>query len=546
VVVGRALPEDAAGIINGSPARERLLAALDLWLLGAPQQDRAALAGLLAAADPDPFRDALRAAVARSDLGAVEALARRDEALRQPAWFAAALGSIEGLPHDRMLAVLGTAARARPRAFAVLMTAGGNYPINDPRTAADRLGWFRAALAVRPKSCVALTNLGVALRDRGDLDGAVAELRAATALDPSYAVAHNNLGVALNAKKDRDGAIAEYRTAIALDPKSYLAHTNLGSALTAGGDLDGAAAEFHTAIALDPKRATPHYGLGSVLHTKGDLDGSIAEFRTAIALDPKSATAHHNLGSLLRLKGDLDGAIAAFRDSLAIDPKHLVTRKKLGEVLEAKRDLKGAITAYQEANRLAPDDAGLKKHIADLERWQALMPRLDAVAAGEAEPAGAAEAAEFSLLCRQPFLRRYAASARLYAKACAADPKYANEPSTSRRYGAARCAALAGCGEGTDAPAEAHNRAALRGQALAWLETNLKLLTRRLASGAPGGRKSVVDNLSAQLTEKDLAGVRPGAVRVGWSPTEAAAWDGYWSNVRALLARAKEGPPCSP
>jgi len=124
VAVGQTPPAVAAGIVTASPVRERLLAALDLWLLAAPPPDRAALAAILAAADADPFRDAVRAAVARADWQSVKSLAEEDAVLRQPAWFAAALGSVEGLPLARRLAVLGTAARARPRAFAVLMTPG--------------------------------------------------------------------------------------------------------------------------------------------------------------------------------------------------------------------------------------------------------------------------------------------------------------------------------------------------------------------------------------------------------------------------------------
>ena len=53
-----------------------------------------------------------------------------------------------------------------------------------------------------------------------------------------------------------------------------------------------------------------------------------------------------------------------------------------------------------------------------------MMPRLDAVAAGKSRPASPAEAVEFFNLCRQPFLKRYAAAARLYADACGRSCRY--------------------------------------------------------------------------------------------------------------------------
>ena len=505
IVVGRTPPAEAAKILNDSPVREGVVAALDLWLVGAPKENKAALAGLLAAADADPYREAVRAALARSELNAVKTLAQQDKALHQPAWFAAALGSITELPHERKLAVLSAAVRARPRAFAVLMAAGNVYPINEPGTAADRLAWFRAAVTVRPGSCVARDNLGVAMRDRGDLEGAIVEFRTAIGLDPSYAMAHNNLGVALSAKKDLEGAIAEYRTAFAINPRSVQAHNNLGNALTFKGDLDGAIAEYHVSLSLDPKLAAAHSNLGFALQSQGYLKEAIAEFRTAIALDSKSGLARYNLGNALKEKGDLDGAVDAYREAEKVGLK------------------------------------GFGPQLAEAELWKKMLPRLEEIAADQAKPVKAVDAAEFSKLCRQPFLKRYAASARLYATACAADPKYANDASTfARRYDAARSAALAGCGQGADAPADASARAALREQGLVWLETNRKLLARRLASGARNDQQYVASQLSAWLAEKDLAGVRQGTSQHDWAPSEAAAWSAFWSEIEAMVIKTNE------
>jgi tetratricopeptide (TPR) repeat protein/tRNA A-37 threonylcarbamoyl transferase component Bud32 len=505
VVPGRIPPAEAAAAINASQARERLRASLDLWLVYTARENRPPLADILAAADPDPFRDAVRAAVARWDVEAVKSLAGRDEALRQPVGFAIALVSIVNLPQDRKLAVLEAAARARPRSFAVHMTAGQQFRINDPATAAERLAWFRSAVTVRPGSSVAHDSLGVALWDRGDVDGAVAEFRTAIRLDPGYATPHSNLGVALKRKGDVDGAIAEYRTAIRLDPTSAAsARYNLGLALASQGDVDGEVAEYRAALSLNPKLIMARINLGVVLQSRGDVDGALTEFRTALKIDPTFGRAHYNLGNALKETGDLDGAIAAYRET-----------ERLG--------LKGTGPLLAEA-----------------ERWKKLLPRLDAVAAGVEEPATGAEALDFSTLCRQSFVKRYAASARLYAGACAREPKYANDSYTARRHDAAQCAAMAGCGEGTDAPSVPTARAALRGQALSWLRANLNLLAHRLEPGKAADPKSVVKHLSDYLTEKELAGARPGAAREGWIPAEAAAWDAYWAAVRVLLARARE------
>ena len=63
-------------------------------------------------------------------------------------------------------------------------------------------------------------DLGLALGDKGDWDGEIAEEREALRLNPNNDLAHNDLGVALEKKGDRRGALEEYRAAYMLDPKN--------------------------------------------------------------------------------------------------------------------------------------------------------------------------------------------------------------------------------------------------------------------------------------------------------------------------------------
>ena len=60
---------------------------------------------------------------------------------------------------------------------------------------------------------MAHNNLGVALRDQGKLEEAVAEFRTAIRLNPDYAEAHYNLGFALHSQGKLEEAVAEYRKA---------------------------------------------------------------------------------------------------------------------------------------------------------------------------------------------------------------------------------------------------------------------------------------------------------------------------------------------
>jgi Flp pilus assembly protein TadD len=108
-----------------------------------------------------------------------------------------------------------------------------------------------AGCAKKPNA-VALTNEGILLQQKGDLDGAIAKYRAALAVDPTDAQAHLGLGSALQRKKDVDGAIAEYRAAIKKDPGLAGAHLGLGYCLYAKGDTPGAIRELKTYLQNPP------------------------------------------------------------------------------------------------------------------------------------------------------------------------------------------------------------------------------------------------------------------------------------------------------
>ncbi|MDB4336863.1 tetratricopeptide repeat protein, partial [Synechococcus sp. AH-603-M21] len=67
-------------------------------------------------------------------------------------------------------------------------------------------------------------------------------LKKALQLKPNNPKAHNNLGIALKEQGDLDAAIASYNTALRFQPDFPQAHCKLGNALQQQGDLDAAIA----------------------------------------------------------------------------------------------------------------------------------------------------------------------------------------------------------------------------------------------------------------------------------------------------------------
>jgi serine/threonine-protein kinase len=311
---------------------------------------------VVGAADDNAWRQEFRKAMAGRDAAKMKALARQPEALAQPPivldWLGIALGAA-GLVEEA-LGFMRQAQRRHPGDFWL------NYHLGElltrhvyPAPPDEAVGYFRAAVAIRPVAA-AHDGLGNALKETGDLEGAIGEYREALSLDLESANLHHNLGNALATKGDVDGAIVEYRQAIALDPKHAASHSSLGGALYFRGDADGALAELRQAITLDPKWVPAHAYLGNILKDKGDLDGALAEFRQAIALKPKYAMGHNNVAWALATwpdprRRDPAQAVAAAKKAVELEPQKGDWWNTLGVAHYRNGDPKAAIEALEKS-----------------------------------------------------------------------------------------------------------------------------------------------------------------------------------------------------
>ncbi len=235
-------------------------------------------------------------------------------------------------------------------------------------------------------------------------------------------------------------------------------------------------------------------------------------YQAAVAAHPLSIAAHNGLGIALAPQGDLAGAVACFKEAIRLDPKSALTH------------------------------TGLR----NTETLRQVLPRLADVLAGRAEPKSPAEGCTFALVCVLPFQKRYAAAARLYEKAFAGDAKLADDLRDQHRYNAACAAALAGRGDGVDAPAGPAGRAALRATAMAWLRADLALYRKQAASSDATQRQFAAARLTHWLVDGDLAGLRTGMGRIGMPAAERGEWDALWADVRATLAEARKPPSREP
>jgi serine/threonine-protein kinase len=353
----------------------------------------------------------------------------------------------------------------------------------------------------------------------------------------------------------------------------------LGRALLGHGAPAEAAALLRQARRRHPADFWVHFGLGCCLHDPGrpepaTLDEAIGAYWAAVALRPASAPAHTALGSALGEKGDLDGAVACCQKALDLDPGYWQAYGLLSVASLDRKDVDGAVFCCQKALDLNPGLAPAHSLLADIflrmgrieeanasnrrclkllrsghpfykstllqglrcERLLAHGAKLGSLVWGKRQPPENAKRLGLADACKSEGL--YAAAARLYRDAFAADPALADDLEADARYPAACCAARAG-GQGEDARyLDDTGRARWRDQARNWLWADLALRTKCLEEGRPEDCAALQAALRHWQEDAALSGVRDAAELAKLRADEQEACRKLWADVQGLLDKA--------
>ncbi len=182
----------------------------------------------------------------------------------------------------------------------------------------------------------ACVQRGVALRQKGDVDQAIAAFNRAVRLDPGNALAHQGRGNAFSTRGEYERAIADYTKALELDPNLPLTYVNRGLAFVKRKHIDRAIADYTKALELDAKLPLAYLNRGSAHARRGEYDQAIADFTGALRLDPKLTLAHVNRGLAHAKKGEIDAAVADYDKALQLDPKNPEARKRRADALKSR------------------------------------------------------------------------------------------------------------------------------------------------------------------------------------------------------------------
>ena len=133
------------------------------------------------------------------------------------------------------------------------------------------------ALAVAAAVVVVLLGGVTALRNR-DWKNDIALFGSVVRTDPGSSLGHFNLGNALRDAGDLEGAQREWRETLRLDPANSGAMTQLGSFAAVKGDLGGAERWFRFALDADPANAMARFNLALVFEKTGRPEEALAQY----------------------------------------------------------------------------------------------------------------------------------------------------------------------------------------------------------------------------------------------------------------------------
>ena len=296
-------PQGVAAAVNASAVREALVAALDDWAICATDKDeRDWLFQIVRQADPDPagWRDRIFDPNTWDDGAAMADLAGAVPVEGLSVSLLLALGQRLRVAGGNAVPLLKRVQKEHPDDFWANLILGNALVQWGPGEAS---GYYRAALASRPREAVGYCAMGDALRLQNQLGEATDYYRKALKLDASYARAHTALGLALQGQGRREAAIDSYQKALRLDPNYAWAHFELGNALRTEGRLDEACDHYQQVLRLDPKNWEVLTSLTGVLLRLGRGQEAQATRRKMLAAHPPTPNAWFGYAELCLFLG---------------------------------------------------------------------------------------------------------------------------------------------------------------------------------------------------------------------------------------------------
>lgn len=221
----------------------------------------------------------------------------------------------------------------------------------------EALGLLDAALAIDPRSALALLNKGNVLVAMGKPDHALQTYNAALALYPKQADVLAARGIAL-ARLSRFGeALASLDDSLAVNPAFPEALFHRGNVLQSLNRYLEAAESYSRAIAIRPDQAYLYNHRANALRRAGKLAEALADTEYALKLDPKNPESFNDRGNALLELNRIEDAIQSYSRALAIKPDFIEALNNRGIAFRDLRQFENALRDFDRILEISPTNA---------------------------------------------------------------------------------------------------------------------------------------------------------------------------------------------
>ncbi len=222
---------------------------------------------------------------------------------------------------------------------------------------------YRRILKRHPRLCPCWANLGMALRQLGRKDEGLAVLREGARICPAFSNLQHNLGNALVDAGDPEGALERFRAVLASDPRHAGAAEALGRVLLGIERFNDAAVHCRRALPLHAGSLLLHHVLGVALFEQGLPEAGTVAYRRAAALAPPSPDLRTDLyWRGLRPLGRFAEAERELRAAADGAERSAAVRSALADVLANQGRIDEGLAACAEALAIEPDHPGARFH----------------------------------------------------------------------------------------------------------------------------------------------------------------------------------------
>jgi serine/threonine-protein kinase len=267
-------PAAAAARVRASPARGAMVAALDDWAFCFDDGPRRYwLLQVARGADPDAWRDQVRRLGNWNNPAALAGLAKTADVGRESVPLLLVLAGLLRANGGDFIGFHRRVQAAHPDDFWANFTLAEQLA---DRRDGEAISFYRAALAIQPRSVAVNVNLGNLLIDAGRRGQGMAYLKRSLELAPDSVMVRHNLAVALYNDGRVDEAMDSIRETIRMDPEFPYAHAVLGSALVKRGELAEGRAELRRALQLLPAEDPVRKFVGEAMEAAGRMEAGAA------------------------------------------------------------------------------------------------------------------------------------------------------------------------------------------------------------------------------------------------------------------------------